>query len=146
LDKIINMKKPKFKEEQIVQITLDEFVTNVSNRPVDDDYEIKAKSSLIRDFKDRKKSPQGGIILAVSKGYTLKEEFLIQNTHSMYHTTSCGKLTTLKEFSDDGDFTCYVYRLEVIQPYEGYTSNYLLCKENQLELSTENKILSSYEQ
>ena len=48
------MKEPKFKEEQIVQITLDEFVTNVSNRPVDDEYEIEAKSSLIRDFKDSK--------------------------------------------------------------------------------------------
>ena len=140
------MKEPKFKEEQIVQITLDEFVTNVSNRPVDDEYEIEAKSGLIRDFKDRKKSPQGGIILTVNKAYNLKEKFLIQNTHSMYHTTSCGKLTTLKEFSDDEDFTCYVYRLEVIQPYEGYTSSYLLCKEDQLKLSTEKEILSLYEQ
>ena len=56
------MKEPKFKEEQIVQITLDEFVNNVSNRPVDDEYEVEAKSGLIRDFKDRKKPPQGGII------------------------------------------------------------------------------------
>ena len=138
------MKKPKFKEEQIVTIIKDEFVTNVSNRPVEDTKDIQAKYRLIRDERSKKKSPKGGKIISVHKGYPLKEEFLIQNTHSMFHTTSCGKLTTLKEFSE-GDFIDYVYRVETIQPYEGYTSDYLVCKEDQLKISTEQKILNLYE-
>ena len=47
--------EPIFKEEQIVVITSDEFVSSVSNRPVLDDYEDQAKSKLIRDEKYRKK-------------------------------------------------------------------------------------------
>lgn len=133
-----------FKEEQIVVITNDEFVSSVSNRPVLDDYEDQAKSKLIRDEKYRKKSPKGGKIISVHKGYNLKEEFLLQNTHSMFHTTSCGKLTTLEELSEK-EFICYVYKIEVIQPYDGYTSAYIICREDQLELSTEEKILKLYE-
>jgi hypothetical protein len=133
--------KPKFEVDQIVKIIRDEYTSNISNRPIEG----------VNNTSNRKVSPKGGIIRRIDKGYKLQEEFRLQNTHSSFHTTSCRTLTTLKELSE-GEFVSYVYRIESIQPTVKHnrntfvpTSEFILCKEDQLELSEAEIIFNLYE-